>query len=590
MTVAAIIQARMGSSRLPGKVLRPLAGRPLLWHVVHRLRRARSVDALCIATSIAPADDAIARFAAEQGVRVVRGPEDDVLARFQLAAEATGADIVVRVTGDAPLVDPALLDRLVAALSATGAEFATVRPDLACIHEGVDPLSRAALERLVREAGADPVAREHVTGYIKCHPERFAIAQIDLPPEEQFAGARLSVDTPADLTFLETVHRRLSAPAGEVAIRDLVRLLRAAPELLAINGHVRQKRPEEASGTVLMRCDGGGALGLGHVSRCLALAEQLRDRQGLGVTFAMQEEAMAATRVAAAGFPVTSPERGEGEAAWIDRLIAETGARALVLDVRTDLAPTDVGRWRDAGIATLLIDDASPRRLAAHLAVYPPVPQVRDLDWFCYRGELLCGWEWVPMAPLPPATPRRQGPARVLVTMGASDPAGLTLPAVRALGQNGIEAEVRVVIGPGVSDAAALKTGLRESGCPLTLVENCSDLRPLMAETDLAVAAFGVTAYELAAMGVPAIHLCPTADHARSASAFARAGMAVNLGMFERGTDKALADAARGLLADAAARQRMATAGRSRLDGRGAMRLAALIGARLKREVVRPAA
>lgn len=590
MTVAAIIQARMGSSRLPGKMLRPLAGRPLLWHVVHRLRRARSVDVLCIATSTEPADDAIARFAAEQGVRVVRGPEDDVLGRFQLAAEVTGADIVVRVTGDAPLVDPALVDRLVAALSASGAEFATVRADVACIHEGVDPLSRAALERLVREAGNDPVAREHVTGYIKLHPERFTIAHIELPPEEQFAGARLSVDTPADLAFIETIHRRLSVRAGEVAIPDLVRLLRAAPELLAINAHVRQKRPEEGSGTVLMRCDGGGALGLGHITRCLALAEQLRDRQGLGVTFAIQEEPVATTRVAASGFRVTSPERGEGEAAWIDRLIAQTGARALVLDVRTDLSPTDVARWRDAGIATLLIDDASPRRLAAHLAVYPPVPQVRDLDWFCYRGELLCGWEWVPMAPLPPAAPRRQGPARVLVTMGASDPAGLMLPAVRALGRSGVAAEVTVVIGPSVVDADRLKQDLQESGCPVTLVEHCTDLKPLMADADLAVVAFGVTAYELAAMGVPAIHLCPTTDHARSASAFARAGMAVNLGVFESGTDKALADAVRGLLGDAAARQRMTTAGRSRLDGRGAMRLAALVGARLKREAVRPAA
>jgi spore coat polysaccharide biosynthesis protein SpsF len=178
----------------------------------------------------------------------------------------------------------------------------------------------------------------------------------------------------------------------------------------------------------------------------------------------------------------------------------------------------------------------------------------------------------------------------VLVTMGASDPAGLTLPAVRALGQSGIDAEVMVVIGPSVADADRLKKDLQESGCPVTLVENCTDLKPLMAETDLAVAAFGVTAYELAAMGVPAIHLCPTADHARSASAFARAGMAVNLGVLKHGTDKALAEAARGLLADEAARQRMATAGRSRLDGRGAMRLAALVGARLKREAVRPAA
>src|SRR5579871_824575 len=96
--VVAIVQARMGSTRLPGKVLRPIAGRPLLWHVVHRLKRCRSLDSIVIATSTNPRDDAIESFCREQTISVVRGPEDDVLARFALAAETAAADVIVRVS------------------------------------------------------------------------------------------------------------------------------------------------------------------------------------------------------------------------------------------------------------------------------------------------------------------------------------------------------------------------------------------------------------------------------------------------------------------------------------------------------------
>ena len=114
--IVAVIQARMGSTRLPGKVLKPVAGKPLLWHIVHRLKKSTLIDAICVATSVNPLDDAIAEFGAAHGVTVVRGPEDDVLARFARAAEVTDADIIVRVNADAPFIDAEFIDHLVTAL------------------------------------------------------------------------------------------------------------------------------------------------------------------------------------------------------------------------------------------------------------------------------------------------------------------------------------------------------------------------------------------------------------------------------------------------------------------------------------------
>ncbi len=112
LRIVAVIQARMGSTRLPGKVLKPIAGQPLLWHIVHRLRRSQFIEQIAIATSTNPRDDAIVEFGREHGVPVVRGPEDDVLARFARAAELLDADIIVRVSSDAPFVDAGFIDHL----------------------------------------------------------------------------------------------------------------------------------------------------------------------------------------------------------------------------------------------------------------------------------------------------------------------------------------------------------------------------------------------------------------------------------------------------------------------------------------------
>src|SRR3954463_14459980 len=134
--VVAVIQARMSSSRLPGKVLIPVAGQPLLWHILHRLGQCRTVDKIAVATSIDPADDAIEQFCVGQGVVCVRGPLQNVLERYRLAAEATGAQTLLRITGDAPLIDPGLIDYLVNGLA--DGDFVQLEAGALCAHEGAD--------------------------------------------------------------------------------------------------------------------------------------------------------------------------------------------------------------------------------------------------------------------------------------------------------------------------------------------------------------------------------------------------------------------------------------------------------------------
>src|SRR6185437_15132829 len=146
------------------------------------------------------------------------------------------------------------------------------------------------------------VAREHVSGYFKLHPDFVRIVHASTDPRLARKSARLTVDTPDDLAFIETLHDRLQAKAGEASISDPLLLLEREPQLGAINAHVRQKSLQAEAGLVLIRCDGGGMLGFGHMKRSLTLAQSLRDREGLGVIFALNGEEEAAATIRRAGF------------------------------------------------------------------------------------------------------------------------------------------------------------------------------------------------------------------------------------------------------------------------------------------------
>jgi spore coat polysaccharide biosynthesis protein SpsF len=577
--VAAIIQVRMGSSRFPGKVLRHLAGEPVLWHIIYRLRKCQTVDVIAVATSINPVDDPLVEFCREQKIPCIRGSENNVLERYIKAVGELEADVVVRVTGDAPLVDPEIIDRLVKHLLKENADYCTGDPGTPTIHEGFSPFTRGALERIASEGADDPAAVEHVTAYLKEHPDRFRTVYVSLPEADNFPKARISVDTPADLKFLEEIYRRLDVPAGEANVADVVKLLKAAPELLEINSGVRQKSAREKTRRAIIRCDGDAEIGLGHVVRCLALAEELREVHSWGVTFAMERGEIGIGMVTEAGFDIKIKPDADNEGQWLETLMESLHPDAFIMDIRTDLARGSVGRLKRFGSLIVNIDDPSDRRLEADMVFYPPVPQVKQMDWSGFKGHLFTGWEWVILRRQfadPPKHSKQSpnDPPIILVTMGGSDPAGMTLKTAGALDSVKAPFKAQFVIGSAYQNTKTLKDLLATVKYPYEVKSGVQDMATLMTGVDLAVASFGVTAYELAAMGVPGIFLCLTEDHSRSAEAFENAGLAVNLGKYSMIDNREIS-----ITVDRAVTRRvedgaMIRFGRSPVDGKGAERIA----------------
>jgi spore coat polysaccharide biosynthesis protein SpsF len=219
--VVAVIHARLSSARLPGKVLRPLGSRPLLGHLLENLQHAQSLDGMVVATSDDPSDDAVAAFVDQVGVSCYRGSLNDVAGRVLAAADKVGARAIVRVSGDSPLLDPALVDQAVAQFGTEGGDVVSnVVVRTFPKGQSVELVTRDALARAVA-AMTTPAEREHVTPYLYAHPDRFRIRSFTAAvarPEVQ-----LSVDTLADLERCEAVLTALGAPAWQVGWEACVR-------------------------------------------------------------------------------------------------------------------------------------------------------------------------------------------------------------------------------------------------------------------------------------------------------------------------------------------------------------------------------
>lgn len=238
--VVAIVQARMSSTRLPGKTLMSLGGRTVLANVVARLQRASRIDAVVVATTTESIDDPIVAEATRLGVPVFRGSRDDVLSRYLGAAQAHRADIVVRITADCPLIEPTVIDRVIQALLDHASPYAT-NSAVRSYPRGLDveAFTLGALEEAAAEAD-NPEDREHVTLYFHRHPERFRLTNV--VGDEDASSHRWTLDTEEDLRFLQEFFAAVGNGPGRIAsFQELLECARAHPEINAINAGVRQK-------------------------------------------------------------------------------------------------------------------------------------------------------------------------------------------------------------------------------------------------------------------------------------------------------------------------------------------------------------
>lgn len=232
----------MGSSRLPGKVLMDVGGKPALARLVDRLRECRRLDDIILATSTDPRDDVLEQWARAYGLAVHRGSEDDVLQRVVESHAAAGSDIVVEVTGDCPLLDHEVIDLGIETFLENDCDVVT-NARVPSYPQGAD-VQVFRTDALAKVAATidDPAVREHVSLYFYEQPELYRVIHLVAPTSIQLPDLRLQLDYPEDLEFVRRVYERLEPiHGGTFTTARIVELLANEPELAAINAHCVEK-------------------------------------------------------------------------------------------------------------------------------------------------------------------------------------------------------------------------------------------------------------------------------------------------------------------------------------------------------------
>lgn len=239
MSVNAIIQARCGSTRFPNKVFALIDGKPLLWHVVNRLKYATKIDDIIVATTVSEKDDKIEEWCKENNVHCFRGSEENVLNRYYSASEAFPSDYVVRITADDPFKEPKVIDAVITKLIEEGYDHVTnnLPPSFP---EGLDceAFKKSALDRSEKEAET-AFEREHVTQYIYHHPEIFKIGNVS--NSENLSYLRWTVDKDVDFEMVKAVYaHRNPTNKGILLMDEILEILKANPEIEIINSEVER--------------------------------------------------------------------------------------------------------------------------------------------------------------------------------------------------------------------------------------------------------------------------------------------------------------------------------------------------------------
>lgn len=242
MKVAAIIQARMGSTRLPGKVLKKVLGKTLLEYQIERVKRAKTIDEIIIATTTKESDDPIVQLCQQLSIPYYRGSEEDVLSRYYEAAAEFNVDVIVRLTSDCPIIDPNVIDKVIKHYLENKDQYDYVSNSLTRTYpRGLDTevMSYEVLKKAHEEA-KDWVYREHVTAYIYHHPNQFKLCNV--LNEKGESNHRWTVDTEEDFLLIKNVLETLYPINPLFTLEDVIQILRDKPEWVEINVHIEQKK------------------------------------------------------------------------------------------------------------------------------------------------------------------------------------------------------------------------------------------------------------------------------------------------------------------------------------------------------------
>ena len=602
--VVAIIQARMGSTRLPGKVLIDIVGKPMLWHVIERVKGCKNVDSIVVATTSRDEDRGVIKLAEGcGGVDTFAGSEDDVLDRYYQAAKKFGADVIVRITADCPLINPSTIDEMIDLCLKENAEYICGHPTIPSIEQGIEVVSLPALEK-VKNLATEDYQKEHVTLFIRENPELFKIMTIEPQPIFRRADMRLTVDDTNDLKLMREIYNRLHKKEGSIDLRDVVKLLNENPELKEINAHVEmsainkysispelRKKLSDSLGVenpnnekelrIVFRCDASSDIGLGHVIRCSAVAREL-GRQNHIIFATTEDDTNSYIKDSNFEFFFKGDRTEE---TFLDGVNSILKPDIIVIDKKYPYRSTFLNNLKQNKTKIVMVDNICEGLSASDAIIFPNAHLDKNLLKKYLSQEQIArvktGPEYVILRDeiLELKDRGRHDlhipPKNIVVTTGGTDPGGVLLNLITWLKEMELEANILILVGQAFKFHDELGY----------LVDNLPDnfriipysLQELI-KGDIIICTFGVSIYEMIYLQIPTICISHSRENAYGARILKeRYSVIEDVGYVKDVNPQSLYVAIARLLTDEGDFKKMVERCGNLIDGEGAKRVGQMI-------------
>jgi spore coat polysaccharide biosynthesis protein SpsF len=501
MTLAIII-ARLNSSRLPRKQLRFINGKPMIDHIIGRLREVKGIDQIILATGPKKENQDLAKHV--QSVDVATYYDDDVndvTGRIVRAGEYFNARFIVTVSGDCPLIDPSFIQSGITLLKESEADFVYIDYlKNECLHEGIEFHTQKNWERL-DELSSTWYHREHPGSVLKEEKDSFTGAEITPEIDFQRHDFRMSVDTRSDLFFMNQIYHELSSEDKIVDLHDVVRLVDKKPWLKIINAHVHQKTITEKSKIFLFITQASADIGLGHLSRCMALATEFQESFGANSFFYVNSNPNTQKILEEQGFEFFA-ESEFGPQADVPSLLTKKKFSRIIVDVKRETLNESFGFLASTVPSSVLIDIHPDEKFRGMLTIIPAVNiDDKPNPPNCFKGKeyLILKREiqfWR-------NTRNVASSKHILVLSGGSGIPDSTLVKSLEIFENRVN--IQFVIGPFVTrkkfEDEMKKTNLSN----YDITQSPEDIFSEISKAYIVLLPFGVTAYECLTIGTPTV-------------------------------------------------------------------------------------
>ena len=562
--VLAIIQARMSSKRLPGKMMKKILGKPLIYYVVERLKESKKIDSVIVAISDNKSDDILEEFCINNSINYFRGPEEDVLKRVYDCAKKYKGNTIIRVCGDSPLIDPDIIDTLLKQFK--DCEYLTnaIKP---FVPKGTDLeiLTFDVLKKIDFEAKKKE-DREHVTKYICDNKNKFKIKEIYPDKSLYRPDIKLTVDTINDFILVEKIFKELYHKKKIFTTKDIINLLEKRPQI-----YLKKLKTEKVS--IIIRVDGCRKFGLGHFNRCLNLAKELKKIKEFQIVFATKKYD-----------DFDNPLKLLKKDEWflIEKDANTTEEIKILKNRKPDIIITDLDyrsindqyyKELTENFTVITIDDMGSNKIDAKAIINESIVESRQKYNTSKKTLLFAGPQYMMLGKNFGIFNKKKKQINktiqnVLISLGGSDPKNNLRKIINALNKNNNNnITFAIILGKSYKNAEKVKSACAD----YKILQGVKNMYELMFDSDLIICNGGVTLYEANALGIPSAVIPQNVEEEGTGRRFNEHGSCMLLDKLSTNQIKSILEISQ------SNRIRMSNIGKSLVDGDGLSRVRDII-------------